>query len=338
MIEKLKDAQVEALKEENLKGEVMMKQKSLLEEDSRGLKLFQGRIWVPHIGGIREILLEDSHKSRYSIHPGSTKMYRDLKLHYWWPVMKLDVAKYVEKCVTCLQVKAEHQRPYGSLRPLDLTKWKWDHVTMDFLMSLPKTLKGHDSIWVIVDQLTKSAHFLPMKETWPMDRLAKLYIDEIVSKHGVPLSIVSDRDTRFTSKFWEGLQRELGTKVNLSTTYHPQTDGQSERTIQTLGDMLRSYAIDFSGSWDTHLALVEFAYNNNYHSSIDTTPFEELYGRKCRTLVCEAGEKQFAEPEIVQKTAHKVKVIRDRLKSAHDRQKSYAKTSNRISSWRQSYA
>ncbi|KAI3792869.1 hypothetical protein L2E82_06760 [Cichorium intybus] len=304
LIERIKEAQIEALKEENLKGEVMVKQKSLLEEDNRGLKLFQGRIWVPNIGGIREIILEDSHKSRYSIHPGSTKMYRDLKLQYWWPVMKLDVARYVERCVTCLQVKAEHQRPYGNLQPLDIPEWKWEHVTMDFLTSLPKTLKGHDSIWVIVDRLTKSAHFLPLKETWQMDRLAKLYIDEIVSRHGVPLSIIAYRDTRFTSKFWEGLQKELGNRVNLSTAYHPQTDGQSERTIQTLGDMLRSCAIDFSGSWDIHLPLVEFAYNNSYHSSIDMAPFEALYGRKCRTPV--------------------FKVIRARLKSAQDRQKSYA--------------
>ncbi|KAI3790873.1 hypothetical protein L2E82_04266 [Cichorium intybus] len=225
-----------------------------------------------------------------------------------------------------IMVKAEHQRPYGSLQPLDIPEWKWDHVTMDFLMSLPKTLKGHDSIWVVVDRLTKSAHFLPIKETWPIDRLAKLYTDEIVCRHGVPLSILSDRDTRFTSNFWEGLQRELGTRVNLSTSYHPQTDGQSERTIQTLGDMLRSCAIDFSGSWDIHLSLVEFAYNNSYHSSIGMSPFEALYGRKCRTPVCwlEAGEKQFAGPEIVQQTADKVKVIRERLKSAQDRQKSYA--------------
>lgn len=128
--------------------------------------------------------------------------------------MKLDVARYVEKGVTCLQVKAEHQRPYGSLQPLDIPEWKWDHVTMDFLMSLPKTVKGHDSIWVVVDQLTKSAHFLPIKETWPIDRLAKLYTNEVVCRHVVPLSILSDKDTRFTSKFWEGLQRELGTRVN----------------------------------------------------------------------------------------------------------------------------
>ncbi|KAI3748512.1 hypothetical protein L6452_11629 [Arctium lappa] len=291
LIDRIKVSQVEALLEENLKGEVMAKQHLLLTEDTRGVKLFNGRVWVPKIGGNRGLLLEDAHKSKYSIHLGSTKMYRDLKLLYWWPVMKLDVARYVEQCVTCLQVKAEHQRPYGSLQSLEIPEWKWEHITMDFVTKLPKTLKGHDAIWVIVDRLTKSAHFLAMRETLPMDKLAKLYIDEVISWHGVPLSIVSDRDSRFTSHFWDGLQKELGTRVKLSTTYHPQTDGQSERTIQTLEDMLRSCVIDFGGSWDTHLPLVEFAYNNSYHSIIGMAPFEALYGRKCRTPVCwlEAG-------------------------------------------------
>ncbi|KAI3669787.1 hypothetical protein L6452_41194 [Arctium lappa] len=154
LMENIKMWQVEALKEQNLKFEIMVKQSELLTEDSRGLKLFQGRIWVPKLGGNRELLLEDAHKSKYSIHPGSTKMYRDLKLIYWWPVMKLDVANYVEMCVTCLQVKAEHQRPYGSLQPLSIPKWKWDNITMDFVTKLPKTLRGHDTIWVIVDRLT----------------------------------------------------------------------------------------------------------------------------------------------------------------------------------------
>ncbi|KAI3691635.1 hypothetical protein L6452_31434 [Arctium lappa] len=225
LVEKIKTSQLEALLEENLKEEVMTKQRLLLTEDSRGVKLFSGRVWVPKIGGNRELLLEDAHKSKYSIHPGSTKMYRDLKLHYWWPVMKLDVARYVERCVTCSQVKAEHQRPYGSLQSLEIPEWKWEHITMDFVTKLPKILRGHDTIWVIVDRLTKSAHFLPMRETLPMDKLAKLYIDEVVSRHGIPLSIVSDRDSRFTSNFWDGFQKELGTRVKLSTTYHPQTNG-----------------------------------------------------------------------------------------------------------------
>ncbi|KAI3746207.1 hypothetical protein L6452_08631 [Arctium lappa] len=228
--------------------------------------------------------------------------------------------------ITMNHVKAEHQRPYGSLQSLEIPEWKWDKIIMDFVTKLPKTLRGNDKIWVIVDRLTKSAHFLAMRETLPIDKLAKLYIDEVVSRHGIPLSIVSDRDSRFTSRFWEALQQELGTRVNLSTTYRPQTDGQSERKIQTLEDMLRSCVIDFGGNWDTHLPLVEFTYNDSYPSSLRASLFEALYGRKCKTPVCwlEAGEKQFTGPEIVQETADKVKSIRERLKATQDRQKSYA--------------
>ncbi|KAI3715044.1 hypothetical protein L6452_22010 [Arctium lappa] len=184
-MEMIKSSQTEALLKENLKDEVMAKQRLLLTEDSRGIKCFNRRVWVPNIGRSWELLLEDAHNSKYSIHPGSTKMYRDLKLHYWWPGMKLDVERYVERCMTCSQVKVEHQRPYGSLQSLEIPEWKWDKITMDFVTKLPKTLRGNDTIWVIVDRLTKSAHFLSMRETLQMDKLAKLYIDEVVSRHEV---------------------------------------------------------------------------------------------------------------------------------------------------------
>lgn len=225
-----------------------------------------------------------------------------------------------------LKVKIEHERPYGELQPLDIPVWKWEHITMDFVTRLPKTPKGLDTIWVIVDRLTKTAHFLPIKETQPLESLAKMYIDEIVSRHGVPISIVSDRDLRFTSNFWESFQKQLGSQIRMSTGYHRQTDGQSKRTIQTLEDMLRACAIDLKGHWDSHLPLIEFSYNNSYHSSIKAAPYEALYGRKCRTPVCwmEVGEKQLVGPEIIQQTADKVTQIRERLKVAQDRQKSYA--------------
>ncbi|EOY16995.1 Uncharacterized protein TCM_036100 [Theobroma cacao] len=137
---------------------------------------------------------------------------------------------------------------------------------MDFVLGLPRTQSGKDAIWVIVDRLTKSAHFLAIHSTFSIERLARLYIDEVVRLHGVPVSIVSDRDPRFTSRFWLKFQEALGTKLRFSTAFHPQTDGQSERTIQTLEDMLRACVIDFIGSWDRHLPLVEFAYNNSFQS------------------------------------------------------------------------
>ncbi|GJX92928.1 putative reverse transcriptase domain-containing protein [Tanacetum coccineum] len=221
---------------------------------------------------------------------------------YWWLGMKKDIAEYVSKCLTCLKVKAEHQRPSGLLQQPEIPVWKWEGIAMDFVTKLPRTSSGHDTIWVIVDRLTKSAHFLPMREDYKMERLARLYLNEIVARHGVPISIISDRDSRFTSRFWQSMQEALGTRLDMSTAYHPQTDGQSERTIQTLEDMLRACVLDFGGSWDVHLLLVEFSYNNSYHSSVRCAPFEALYGRKCRSPI------MWAEPvEILEREFKKLK-------------------------------
>ncbi|WOG95287.1 hypothetical protein DCAR_0414599 [Daucus carota subsp. sativus] len=200
--------------------------------------------------------------------------------------MKKEISEWVSKCYTCQRVKAEHQRPSGLLQPLDIPEWKWEHLAMDFVVGLPRTRANHDAIWVIIDRLTKSAHFLPINERFSLDKSVHLYLKEIVVRHGVPVSIVSDRDPRFNSRFWKSFQECLGTKLNMSTAYHPQTDGQSERTIQTIEDMLRVCALDFEGSWDEHLPLVEFSYNNSYHASIGMPPYEALYGRKCRSPIC----------------------------------------------------
>ncbi|GJV76451.1 putative reverse transcriptase domain-containing protein [Tanacetum coccineum] len=163
---------------------------------------------------------------------------------------------------------------------------------MDFVTKLPRTGSGHDTIWVIIDRLTKSAHFLPMCEDFKMDRLARLCLNEIVARHGMLISIISDRDSRFTSRFWQSMQEALRTRLDMSMAYHPQTDGQSERTIKTLEDMLRACVIDFGGSWDVHLPLVEFSYNKSYHSSVRCAPFEALYGKKCHSPIMwvEVGE------------------------------------------------
>nr|GEW21199.1 putative reverse transcriptase domain, ribonuclease H-like domain, aspartic peptidase domain protein [Tanacetum cinerariifolium] len=182
-------------------------------------------------------VLQKAYKSKYSIHPGADKMYYDLGDRYWWPRMKKDIVEY-------------------------------EGIAMDFVTKLFRTSSMHNTIWVIMDRLTKFAYFLPMREDYKMERLAILYLNEIVPRHGVPISIILDRDSRFTSRFWQSLQDLLGTRLDMSTAYHPQTDGQSERTIQTLEDMLRACVLDFRGSWDVHLLLVEFWYNNSYHSSV----------------------------------------------------------------------
>ncbi|KAL5739012.1 hypothetical protein ACOSQ2_028192 [Xanthoceras sorbifolium] len=159
------------------------------------------------------------------MHPGSTKMYRDLKTQYWWSGMKKDVIEFVNKCITCQQVKAEHQVPSGLLQPIAIPEWKWDRITMDFVTGFPLTRSKHDAVWVIVDRLTKSAHFLLVRTDYSLDRLTELYIREIVRLHGVPASIISDRDPRFTSKFWKKFQEALGTRLSFSIAFHPQTDG-----------------------------------------------------------------------------------------------------------------
>ncbi|GJW48747.1 reverse transcriptase domain-containing protein [Tanacetum coccineum] len=269
--------------------------------------------------------MDEAHKTRYSVHLGADKMYYDLRDMYWWPGMKRDIATYVRKCLTYSKVKAKHQRPSSLLQQPEILEWKWDNITMDFITKLPRTKSGHDTIWAVVDRLTKSSYFLATREDYSMEKLASLYIDEIVARHGVPVSVTLDRDARFTSRFWQTLQKALGTRLDMSMDYHPQTDGQSERTIQTLEDMLRACMIDFGGSWDVHLPLAEFSYNNSYHSSIRCAPFEALYGRKCRSPVlwAEIRESRLIGLELVKETTDKVVLIKEKLKAARDHQKSY---------------
>ncbi|GJZ34116.1 putative reverse transcriptase domain-containing protein [Tanacetum coccineum] len=300
--------------------------KERLEPRADGTLCLHGRSWLPCYGDLRSVIMHESHKSKYSIHPGSEKMYQDMKKLYWWPNMKADIATYVSKCLTCARVKAEHQRPSGLLVQPEIPEWKWDNITMDFITKLPKSSQGFDTIWVIVDRLTKSAHFLPIRENDPLDKLARLYLNRIVARHGIPASIICDRDGRFTSNFWRSFQKALGTDISMSTAYHPETNGQSERTIQTLEDMLRTCVIDFGKGWVKHLPLAEFSYNNSYHASIKAAPYEALYGRKCRSPVCwaEVGEAQLTGPELIQETTEKIVLIKQRMQAAQDRQKSYA--------------
>nr|GFB55869.1 putative reverse transcriptase domain-containing protein [Tanacetum cinerariifolium] len=224
--------------------------KERLEPRADGTLCLNGMSWLPCYGDLRSVIMHESHKSRYSIHLGSKKMYQDVKKLCWWPNMKADITTYVSKCLTCARVKAEHQRPSG--------------------------LKND-----------------------PLDKLARLYLNRIVARQEIPVSIICDRDGRFTSNFWKSFQKALGTDICMSTVYHPETDGQSERTIQTLDDMLRACVIDFGKGWVKHLPLAEFSYNNSYHASIKAAHYEAIYGRKCRSPVC-------------------------RMQAAQDRQKNYA--------------
>nr|CAI44621.1 B1168G10.5 [Oryza sativa Japonica Group] len=271
-------------------------------EDEQGTVWLGERICVPDNKDLKDAILKEAHDTLYSIHPGSTKMYQDLKERFWWASMKREIAEYVAVCDVCQRVKAEHQKPAGLLQPLKIPEWKWEEIGMDFITGLPRTSSGHDSIWVIVDRLTKVAHFIPVKTTYSGSRLAELYMARIVCLHGVPKKIVSDRGSQFTSKFWKKLQEEMGSKLNFSTAYHPQTDGQTERT----------YA--------------EFSYNNSYQASLQMAPYEALYGWKCRTplLWDQTGERQVFGTDILREAEEKVKTIQERLRVAQSRHKSYA--------------
>nr|GEV11791.1 retrotransposon protein, putative, Ty3-gypsy subclass [Tanacetum cinerariifolium] len=259
----------------SIKGKILAAQKEASDESARlqrgldemidyrsdGALYYLDRIWVLLKGDVRILIMDEAHKSKYYVHPEADKMYYDLRDRYWWLRMKKYIVVY-------------------------------ERIAMDFVTKLPKTSSWHDTIWVIVDRLTKYAHFLPMREDYKMDRLARLYLNDIVARHDTPILIIFDRDSRFTSR----------------------------------------------GNWDVYLSLVEFSYNNSYHSSVRCAPFEALYGRKYRSPImwAEVGEGQLIGPELVQETTKKITQIRDRLKAARDRQKSYEdkrrKTLRRIGS------
>ncbi|GJV96063.1 putative reverse transcriptase domain-containing protein [Tanacetum coccineum] len=217
------NAQVEVRKEENDRTEDLYGMIKNLEPHADRTLCLKNRSWIPCFGNLRALIMHESHKSKYSIHPRSDKMYQDLKKLYWWPNMKAEIATYVSKCMTCVKVKAEYQKPSGLLVQPKIPEWKWENITMDFVTKLPKASSG------------------------------------------------------FVSQFWQSLQEAFGTQLDMSTAYHPETDGQSKRTIQTLENMLRASVIDFRKGWDIHLPLIEFSYNNSYHTSIKAAPFEALY-------------------------------------------------------------
>nr|GFA67116.1 putative reverse transcriptase domain-containing protein [Tanacetum cinerariifolium] len=215
------NAQTEARKPENIKkedvGGMLVEnsrdpkkvRKEKLEPRADGTLCLNGRSWLPCYGDLWTVIMHESHKSKYSIHPGSDKMYQDMKKLYWWLNMKADIATYVSKCLTCAKVKAEHQKPSGLLAQPEIPEWKWDNITMDFVTKLPKLSQGYDTIWVIVDRLTKSAIFTPIRETDPMDKLARIYLKEVVMRHGIPVSIITLAATMANT---DNPNRNLGSK------------------------------------------------------------------------------------------------------------------------------
>ncbi|GKC26073.1 putative reverse transcriptase domain-containing protein [Tanacetum coccineum] len=253
------NAQVEARKEDNYETEDMCGVIKKLEQRMDGTLFLNGRSCIPYRGNLKELIMHESHKSKYSIHPGSDKMYQDLKKLYWWPNMKAEIATYVSKYLTCAKVKAECQKPSGLLVQHVIPVWKWENITMDFVTKLAKTSSSQDTIW------------------------------ELVSRHGVPVSISSDRDSKFTSHFWKSLNKALGTQLDMSTAYHLQTNGQSERTIQTLEDMLRACVIYFGKGWDRHLPFGRVFLQQQIQAARDRQ--KSYADRRRKPLEFEVGDK-----------------------------------------------
>jgi hypothetical protein len=240
--------------------------------------------------------------------------------------MRRDIAHYVACCDTCSRVKIEHQKPAGLLKPLAVPVWKWEDISMDFVVGLPRTPKGDDLVWVIVDRLTKVAHIVPVKTRYTTEKHAELYVEHILRLHGTPRSIVSDRGPQFVSKFWQSFHKLMGTTLNHNTAFHPQTDGQTETVNQVLEDMLRACALTYGTDWESSLPFAEFSYNNSFQASLRMAPFEALYGRRCRTPLAwsEVGERALFGPAIIEESEEKVEKVRENLRFAQSRQKSYA--------------
>jgi hypothetical protein len=210
-------------------------------------------------------------------------MYAYMKKLFFWVGMTHDVVHFIAKFLECQQVKANHHHPTGLLQPHDVPMSKWEVMSMDIVVGLPLTSHRHNSILVIFYKLTKSAHSIPVRDTYDVTDVACVFISEVIRLHGLPKKIISDRDSRFTSRFWTSLQLALGIQLNLSTTYHPETYGKNERVNQVMEDMLRMYVMNNQTHWEKYLPLVEFTYNNNFHISIGMPPYEALYGIPCMT-------------------------------------------------------
>jgi hypothetical protein len=212
--------------------------------------MHKNRIYVPSSRELRNLVLKEMHDVPYAGHPSYQKMIKAVRSQFFWSRMKNDVSDYITRCMECQKVKDEHRHPLGLIQPLPIPGNKWEVITMDFIIGLPRTNKKNDSIMVLVDKSTKTAHFVPVKTTHTMANIAKIYMREIARLHGIPRAIVSDRDTKFTSNLWRGLFKGFGTNINFSTTSHPQIYGQTERVNRIIEDMMRMYVMDKPSKWE----------------------------------------------------------------------------------------
>jgi hypothetical protein len=282
-------------------------------------------VYVP--AALRLKCLEDMHDTPYSGHKGITKTAHAVTQQYWWPGITADIARYVRACIQCQRNKASNQKPSGLLQPLPVPDDRWSEVTMDFITGFPTTPRGYDAVMVMCDRLTKMVHFAPCHKDTDTLTTAKLFIKHVFANHGLPSVCITDRDTRFTSQLWQHLQQQLGTTHKLSTAFHPQTDGQTERVNRVLEEYLRSFVNSTQSDWDDWLPLAEFAYNNSVHEAVGTTPFHLNYGKAPRLPSTPTGPARFpAADALVTHISDIVARAKKRLQAAADRVKHYADT------------
>ena len=287
----------------------------------------ENQIMVPEIKKLRAQLIQEMHATPYSGHAGITKTYENIQRNFMWPQMRQEITEHIRCCFECQRNKPSNQKPAGLLQPLPTPTEPWASVSMDFITQLPATVNGYDAIVVFVCRLTKMAHFVPTYTTLTAVELAYLYIAHIVKLHGLPKEIISDRDSKFTSHFWRALCDIMGTKQGLSTAFHPQTDGQTERVNRVLEEMLRHYISADHTDWHNHLAMAEFAYNNNaYHESTKNTPFWLNYGRHpCTPVTRQVAQSRVpAATQFSERMQQDIKKAKESLAKAKDKQKHYA--------------
>ncbi|MCO5606968.1 hypothetical protein L7F22_061159 [Adiantum nelumboides] len=268
----------------------------------------------------------ESHAPPYVGHRGIQTTMKAIETYFYWPTMKGDIQDYVSKCVVCQKTKYDRGKQPGLLQPLPIPDSPWESISMDFIFGLPKSIHGNTGIWTIVDRFSKQAHFIPVKKTIKVHQMATLFISQVFKYHGLPTSIVSDRDPRMTSNFWKGLFENLGTRLNFSSAYHPQTDGQSEIANFTVLDLLKAYVteVDQRSQWEKYLPLVEYAYNNTVHTSTGKASFEVIERRSKSPLLLKVHGKIFAADEYSRDLKESFQKIKEAISIAHQKQKAAA--------------
>ncbi|MCO5585579.1 hypothetical protein L7F22_039514 [Adiantum nelumboides] len=286
---------------------------------------YEQGLCIPKDPALKKAILFEAHDSSISRHPGYAKTLNAIRRSYFWRGMKGDILHYVKQCLSCQRIEGEWIKLLGQLKPLDIPQMKWEYISMDFVIGLP-TIAGYDSIYVVVDMLTKVAHLMPVKTTYTASDISRVFIKEIFRLHGLSKRIVNDRDAKFTSKFWTSFFQAIGTQLCFNTAYHPQTDGQTQKVNQAIEDILRAYCSQEPRKWVQHLPLVEYAYNSFDHRSIGMSPFKAFYGQECIAPLnfSDPTIKVEAYKQMLDKLEAQTKAIRKDIQAAQDRQEHYA--------------